>query len=1125
MMHLTQRLHGGRMLVLAALAAVLVAASVPHEARAGAKEDAEAVYKATGVRGGLVVHLVTGKDASPALTAALADRDSCLVHGLYAEAGAVERARQAWREAGLYGKVSAARLRGGRLPYADGTVRLLVADALGPVAREEVMRALCPGGVSYVDGKKTVKPVPAELDEWTHGLHDPTNNAVSKDTVVAPPHHLQWVGDPEWARSHDHLSSCSAAVTSNGRVFAIVDEGPAAAVALPAKWRLVARDAYSGVLLWKRVVDPWEGHLRGFRTGPAALMRRLVAVGDTVYATLGYGKPVTALDAATGETLRTYEQTDNALEIVCADGRLYVVLGPALSHGAEKSEHENVGRAEYVSPAGKRLMAFEADSGKVLWTKDDADTHHLMPTAVAVADGRLYFQNATHLLCLDAGTGKDVWQAERPVATSRWAWTAPTLVVHDGVVLSADRAAGSKVTQQAPEEGKVFWVVYAGGGEAPPGKLIAFSADDGKQLWESKARETYNSPPDLFVVDDLVWTGNLVSAREPGFTQALDLHSGEVRRERPKDQTFFDIGMPHHRCHRNKATERFLVLGRAGVEWIDLETGRGTADHWVRGACQYGVMPANGLLYAPQHSCACYIEAKLHGFLAVAPASESRRLPEAIPPQGRLEKGPAYGSRISNLQSEISNVKPGISNPKSQIENPKSGMSDSRFEISNDDWPTYRHDAARSGQASSKVPADLSQAWQTDLGGELTSPVVAGGLVFLAQTQAHTLHALDAGTGKVVWSRTLGGRIDSPPTIHGGLCLVGCRDGAVHCLRASDGETVWRFRAAPEDRRIVAYGGLESVWPVQGSILVHEGSAYFAAGRSSYIDGGMWLYKLDPATGEVQAERRLWDREPETGLQPQKQVRGFHLPGALPDVLASDGTSIYMRHQRFDADLNPQDPDVPHLFCPAGFLEGSWWHRTYFLFGTRMQSGWGGWGRAGYQAPAGRLMVAGDEAVYAFGRLNQYGTAGTHVGLAPKMHPWGAVPTEQPHYVLFASGKEPEIVKEEQEPQKPGGKRRVQRRLAPRWTASPDLWVRGMVLAEGALFLAGPPDPFDGGTIDTEPFAADKGGRLRVVSPADGKPLAACDLSAPPAWDGLVAARGRLYVTSTDGKVTCLAGK
>jgi outer membrane protein assembly factor BamB len=1075
------------------LAAWLAVAAATGQALAGPKEEAKEILEGTRVRGGLVVHLGCGDGR---LTAALRAGDAYLVHGLDADPANVARAREHIRAEGLYGPVSADRLAGSRLPYADNTVRLLVADDLGPVPMAEVLRVLCPGGVASVKrggrAAMTQKPRPKDLDEWTHGLHGPDNNAVSRDTVVAPPHHLQWVGGPKWARSHDHLSSVSAVVSSGGRVFEIVDEGPAAAVALPADWRLVARDAFSGVVLWKRKVEPWEGHLRGFRTGPAALMRRLVAVGDTVYVTLGYGKPVTALDAATGEVVRTYEGTGDALEIVCARGVLYLVLGPAIAHGAARSEHENVGRAPYVTDGGKRLMAVEAKTGKVLWAKADADTSQVMPTAVAVAGGRLYFQNAAHLVCLDASDGREVWRADRPVTASRWAWSAPTLVACGDVVLSADRDAGSNVGNESVGQGQVLWVVYARGGEAPAGQLIAFRASDGKRLWESKAREAYNSPPDVLVADGLVWTGILVSAREPGITQGLDPATGEVRRERPADREFFQAGMGHHRCHRNKATERFLVLGRSGVEWVDVKTGKGVADHWVRGACQYGVMPANGLLYAPQHSCACYPEAKLNGFNALAPSRAPATEGTAEGP--RLTKGPAYDSKTSNLKSEISEA----------------------------DWPTYRHDAARTGRAASKVAAALAQAWQVDLGGELTSPVVAGGKVFLAQVQAHTLFALDAATGRTVWSRTLGGRIDAPPTLHTGLCLVGCRDGYVYCLRARDGEMVWRFRAAPEDRRIVAYNQLESVWPVHGNILVHEGAAYFAAGRSSYIDGGIALWKLDPATGKVLAERRLDDRDPETGAEPQGPVRGTYMPGALPDVLACDGSSIYLRHRRFDADLKEQDANVPHLFCPAGFLDGSWWHRTYFLFGTKMGVGWGGWGKAGHEAPAGRLMVAGESDVYAFGRLNQYGTAGTHVGLAPQMHPWGATPKEPPRYVLFASGKEPEIVRQEQPK---GKKRNVVKRVKPRWTQSLDLWVRAMVLAGDTLVLAGPPDPFSGGKADSAPFAADKGGMLRIVSTKDGAPMGEYRLPAPPAWDAMAAAGGRLYVATTDGKVTCLAGK
>jgi len=1056
-----------------------LAASLPQAWAATAEQQARNILETTGVKGGLIVHLGCGDGA---LTTALRASDSFLVHGLDRDAQKIEKARSRLTAKNLYGPVSFQRLRGNRLPYADNLVRLVVAEDLGDVPMREVMRVLCPGGVAYVKKalgwKAKPKEWPQEIDEWTHALHGPDNNAVSHDTVVGPPRHLQWVSSPAWARSHDHLSSTSAAVSSNGRLFAIVDQAPAAAVALPAEWWLEARDAFSGILLWKRKIDPWEGHLRGFRTGPAAIQRRLVAVSDTVFVTLGYGKPVTALDAATGEIERVYEDTSDALEIVYDDGLLAVVGGPAIGHGAAVSRHDRGRWASYVSPGGKRLMAFRAESGDLLWEKEDEDTSELMPTALAVAQDRVFFENTRHLLSLDSNSGEELWRADRPLATSRWAWTAPTLVVYEDVVLSADRDAASKVEEETTGEGEVVWTVYSQGGESPVGKLMAFSLKTGKKLWETPAREAYNSPVDVLVADGLVWTGNLVRSKEPGITQGLDPYTGEVKRSRPPDSEFFQIGMGHHRCHRNKATDRFLVLGRSGVEWVDLKTGKGVADHWVRGACQYGVMPCNGLLYAPPHSCACYVEAKLHGFLALAPErAEDTSLREE---QDRLEKGPAYGA-------------PNEAPPET------------------DDWPTYRHDRERTGRASCPLSNRLQKAWGRRLGGVLTSPVVAAGKVFLSQIHSHTVYALDAQTGKIVWKRTVGGRVDSPPTLHQGLCLFGCRDGTVYCLRVSDGALVWRFRAAPEDRLMVAYEQLESVWPVQGNILVHDGSAYFAAGRSSYIDGGIYLFRIDPATGDVQTRRHIYERDEHTGLEPQETVRGVFMPGALPDILSSDGESLYMRHRRFNANLEDQGIDTVHLFCPAGFLDGSWWHRTYFIYGSRMQTGWGGWGKAGYIAPAGRIMVVDDSAIYSFGRLNQYGTAGTHVGLAPSLHPWGDEPKETPNYVLFSTTKDPKLV----ERQAAKKRRGMSKKLEPRWTRTTHLWVRAMLVASDHLFLAGHQDPLAGGTGRSM-------GRLEIVSTKDGSTVTEYTLDSPPCWDALAAAGKRLYMTTTDGTVLCM---
>jgi hypothetical protein len=84
-----------------------------------------------------------------------------------------------------------------------------------------------------------------------------------------------------------------------------------------------------------------------------------------------------------------------------------------------------------------------------------------------------------------------------------------------------------------------------------------------------------------------------------------------------------------------------------------------------------------------------------------------------------------------------------------------------------------------------------------------------------------------------------------------------------------------------------------------------------------------------------------------------------------------------------------------------------------------------------------------------------------------------------------------------------------------------------MVLAGETLFVAGVPDIAD----PDDPLAAlealegRKGAQLQAYSAADGRKLAEYPLTAPPVFDGLIAAAGRLYCSTTDGKVICMAGQ
>ena len=120
---------------------------------------------------------------------------------------------------------------------------------------------------------------------------------------------------------------------------------------------------------------------------------------------------------------------------------------------------------------------------------------------------------------------------------------------------------------------------------------------------------------------------------------------------------------------------------------------------------------------------------------------------------------------------------------------------------------------------------------------------MADGPLFIAEVDRHAIHAIDAGSGERLWSYTAGGRIDSPPTYDRGRLLFGSANGYVYCLRASDGALAWRFRAAPHDRRIVAYGQLESAWPVPScsgcSAVATSGASSWSAIEAA-TSGAWW---------------------------------------------------------------------------------------------------------------------------------------------------------------------------------------------------------------------------------------------------------------------------------------------
>jgi len=295
-------------------------------------------------------------------------------------------------------------------------------------------------------------------------------------------------------------------------------------------------------------------------------------------------------------------------------------------------------------------------------------------------------------------------------------------------------------------------------------------------------------------------------------------------------------------------------------------------------------------------------------------------------------------------------------------------------------------------------------------------------------------------------------------------------------VRARDGALVWRFRAAPAERLIGAFGQLESAWPVHGSVLVMDGTAYFVAGRSSHLDGGLHLFGLDAVSGALRCRKRLEGPYYDVANVSQN----YRLPmGALPDILQGDGRLICMREMVFDAKLEQQR--IPARQMPdwvrskAGLLDDSYFKRTPWQLG-------------GTNAYA-RIIVHDEKSGY-FVRMFD-----SLRGLDPNVY---FTPGRE-GYLLFAMDKA-------------GGKETWQKRIPIRANA--------MVVTDRLLVVAGYPD-----VVDPEDplgaFEGRKGGVLALFDKRSGETLWEHTLPSPTVFNGAAAANERLHLVMQDGTVAC----
>jgi outer membrane protein assembly factor BamB len=979
---------------------------------------ADAILRDARTSGGLCV-VLGAKDHT--LGAGLATERPFIVHCLISDPLAVIAGRKALVASGLYGRVSLEHWNKSSLPYAENLASMIVAvDSLG-VSESEMLRTLRPGGELLVSEKgkwrRTVKPRPKGMDDWTHWRHAPDRNAVSKDTLVDVPRRLQWLFTPREVTERSHV------VIAGGRFFA------------QCRGMLIARDAFNGLGLWKVKLKRSEDFAWEYRVKVAAL---IVAKGDRVYC-LGDDNKFKALDAATGKTVKVYKNAGVPQHILVVDGAS--------------------GKGDTVVLAGKdSVRALDAVSGRLKWRHLTDKPHNV----IASDNGVFYIEGNDRngagygrITGRDLQTGKQMW-------TREYHWARRTELGaygHDRIVYELRRPSnwreyytGREKEKEADRKYQMVVISAKTGKEIQKIARTGSSARHGefrRAFWYKKQLLTEKVDRNglsiaLFGLDDMSKPADVFRANYAG-----------------------DRGFGH--CYPPVLTERFYINGQ--LHFTDLKSRKQTSNQITRGACntsRAGYIPANGMIYTFPKHCICF--PMLEGNVALAPA-QAKELKETV----ELVKGPAWPGRTADVSYA-------------------------------DQWPTFRRDAYRSGGTETTVPARLDELWSVQIkgpnystdpaaewidspytAGAITAPVIAGGTVYVAQSDTHRLVALDEKNGAIKWEFTANGRLDGPPTIHRGLCLIGSRSGWIYCLQASSGELVWKLRIAPYDRRICTYGQVSSTWPVHGSIPVIDGLAYAAAGVHPNADGGIRVFCFKPQSGEIVWRNKFSDlgfdspwpapydpRKKRPESNPWRTIRPMEY--RHHDLPVRDGDSIAISRCLFNLKTGKMN-----LKKTSGF---------YRVKGTGVQMPRTAW-RYGAVRGLSPIAVFNGRSVFStvpgmkkmfrldFDKENKFNSDWVRIA-----------PEDEKARLRFSTLK--------------------LFRMAPKWTVPSDDSQNHL---NRAMLVAG-----------ENLFTVQASGLLTVRSVSSGKVLLVRKLERA-AWDGLAAVDGRLFVSTTTGKVICLGRK
>jgi len=757
-----------------------------------ASPTAEAIRSDLNAGTGLVA-MIGHEDGGLALE--LAEQDRTLVHMLVASPEARDRLRDRIDDAGETGVVSVTHVDDLRaLPYASGLVNVMVVD-------REALKDRAP------TDEQIFRVVAPEGVAW---VRDP--GGWTKKVRPMPEAMDDWpmpFGDASNNSANDDslVAPTNTVRWLDGYSDQLFGMGGAGSMLVVSNGVVVHDDTQGqsserpgAVTNISRLVcrDAHSGIIRwshegkGQRLWTAIDGNRLI----TAYELRGSGRHLTILDIATGKVTGRVALSSEGVRIVNRFG--IVRDGKAWVTGLRSLACVDLADGsllwEKLLPKNSQWFSPSlTPDGRRLLVVTSRDDRRLGNIAM-----RWPYVTIDEVVCLDPANGEELWRTDE----LRGRKTLHVPVNNEYAFLCP--SAGLGEGKVAPEDkDKSIRERQFGTIEMATGKIgwTKDNTSDGYALQELSGQVTMILGDEAYLLESRKW-------------RAWNLKTGELTQR-------VDLALLNQRCTRARATKQFLFLGFGA--FVDRDKNTYTDQNVARSSCATGPTPAYGSMFFRPSGCGCL--AMLRGFSAV----QNEPLPEPLPAERRYITSPA---------------KPragGKPDPQPQIpttETRRKGKT-TTFILEADTGSLLRH---------SWVNNQYARMFETE-------PVkLDDGAELVAVTHEHRLELRDGD--QLRWRLVLGGRITNPPVVDGDTAYVAAHDGTVTAVRLADGTVLWQTLVAPARRLHMAYGQLESAWPVH-NVVVHDGRVWASAGRHPELDGGIRIVSLDLKTGHERSTQLL----------------------------------------------------------------------------------------------------------------------------------------------------------------------------------------------------------------------------------------------------------------------------